>query len=34
MIADAGFSVVDLRTGYAGWPRAFKFMYEGVARPN
>ena len=33
LIAGAGFKLVDLRTGYAGWPRAFKFMYEGAARP-
>lgn len=33
MIASAGFRFVDLRMGYAGWPRAFKFMYEGAARP-
>ena len=26
IIATAGFRFVDLRTGYAGRPRAFKFM--------
>ena len=33
MIAEAGFRFIDLRTGYAGRPRTFKFMYEGAARP-
>lgn len=33
IIAEAGFRFVDLKTGYAGRPRAFKFMYEGSARP-
>jgi len=33
LIRDAGFRMLDLRTGYAGWPRALKFMYEGAARP-
>jgi ubiquinone/menaquinone biosynthesis C-methylase UbiE len=33
MISQAGFRFADLRTGYAGRPRAFKFMYEGLARP-
>jgi hypothetical protein len=33
MIGEAGFRFVNLRTGYAGRPRAFKFMYEGAARP-
>jgi ubiquinone/menaquinone biosynthesis C-methylase UbiE len=33
MISEGGFRFLDLRTGYAGAPRAFKFMYEGVARP-
>jgi hypothetical protein len=28
------FVELDLRTGYAGRPRAFKFMYEGAARPK
>jgi ubiquinone/menaquinone biosynthesis C-methylase UbiE len=32
LIAEAGFRFLDLRTGYAGRPRAFKFMYEGAAR--
>lgn len=34
MINKAGFRFLDLRTAYAGRPRAFKFMYEGSARPN
>jgi ubiquinone/menaquinone biosynthesis C-methylase UbiE len=34
LITGAGFKLVDLRTGYAGRPRAFKFMYEGAARPD
>jgi ubiquinone/menaquinone biosynthesis C-methylase UbiE len=34
LITGAGFKLVDLRTGYAGRPRAFKFMYEGAARPG
>jgi ubiquinone/menaquinone biosynthesis C-methylase UbiE len=33
LISGAGFRFVDLRTGYAGRPHAFKFMYEGAARP-
>jgi len=32
MISKAGYRFLDLRTGYAGRPYAFKFMYEGAAR--
>jgi ubiquinone/menaquinone biosynthesis C-methylase UbiE len=35
LIEQAGFRVVDLRTGYADLgPRPFTFMYEGLARPG
>jgi ubiquinone/menaquinone biosynthesis C-methylase UbiE len=34
LVSGAGFSFIDLRTGYAGRPHAFKFMYEGAARPR
>jgi ubiquinone/menaquinone biosynthesis C-methylase UbiE len=33
LIRTAGFSIVDLRTGYMRGPRPFTFMYEGLARP-
>jgi ubiquinone/menaquinone biosynthesis C-methylase UbiE len=35
MIESAGFTMVDLKTGYAErGPRPFTFMYEGLARPG
>jgi ubiquinone/menaquinone biosynthesis C-methylase UbiE len=31
LVRDAGFTITELRTGYAPGPGAFTFMYEGVA---
>ena len=31
LVRDAGFTLVDVRTGYVPGPRAFTFMYEGRA---
>ncbi len=33
LIADAGFQIEQLATGYAPGPRPMTFMYEGAARP-
>jgi ubiquinone/menaquinone biosynthesis C-methylase UbiE len=32
LVRDAGFTIVDLRKGYAAGPRALTFMYEGLAK--
>jgi ubiquinone/menaquinone biosynthesis C-methylase UbiE len=34
MIRDAGFAIVDLRTGYVPGPRPMTFMYEGIAHAH
>ena len=34
LIEGAGFRLTELRSGYAGRPHTFKFMYEGAARPT
>lgn len=34
LIEDAGFSMVNLETGYMKGPRPMAFMYEGSARPR
>ena len=34
MIRDAGFAIVDLRTGYVPGPRPMTFMYEGIAHAD
>jgi hypothetical protein len=34
LIGEAGFGLVQLERGYAEGPRAFSFLYEGVARPR
>jgi ubiquinone/menaquinone biosynthesis C-methylase UbiE len=31
LVRDAGFALIDMRTGYVPGPRAFTFMYEGRA---
>ena len=34
LVRDAGFTIVDMRTEYVPGPRAFTFMYEGLARED